>query len=170
MGLKEWRCELVVANYRTEQVETLLKGQDAPQQEKSAPAPAQTQAPRRSPIPSNSGGTSGRGFELPTPVPISMGLGTEQTVMVDDVGAQLPDMNFGSKTPDMGNVPDISNDTFNFNDVTAMNDISSDAFGWEMLAMGLDEPLPPQDTVDDLYVPSRSRSDHANNEQTSDIL
>lgn len=30
--------------------------------------------------------------------------------------------------------------------------IDDNTFTWEMIGLGLEEPLPPQDTIDDLYV------------------
>lgn len=44
-------------------------------------------------------------------------------------------------------------DDFNFNSAMGMgmNNVGTN-FPWEMIGLGLEEPLPPQDTIDELYV------------------
>lgn len=122
----------------TEQVETLLKGQDPPEQQ---PKPtANNLATNNAPRP----------FSSPAvpPPPISMGLGSEPTVTMAD----MPSLGtFGN---------DLGAEGMSFADTSMGNDASEDSFPWEMIGLGLEEPLPPQDTIDDLYAlfsPARPR-------------
>ena len=41
-------------------------------------------------------------------------------------------------------------DNFDFNTTMNMNNVGNN-FTWEMIGLGLDEPLPPQETIDELY-------------------
>jgi hypothetical protein len=52
-----------------------------------------------------------------------------------------------------GESPQPGMDDMNFNSSMNMAIAMDDnTFTWEMIGLGLDEPLPPQDTIDDLYV------------------
>jgi hypothetical protein len=44
-------------------------------------------------------------------------------------------------------------DEFNFNATMGvnMNNVGGEDFPWEMIGLGLEEPLPPQDTIDELH-------------------
>lgn len=44
---------------------------------------------------------------------------------------------------------------FNFNSSMQMG--MDNSFTWEMIGLGLEEPLPPQETIDELYVGPRLR-------------
>jgi hypothetical protein len=53
---------------------------------------------------------------------------------------------FNGESPQTGNV-----DEFNFNNSMSMGMGNMDnSFTWEMVGLGLEEPLPPQDTIDEL--------------------
>lgn len=54
---------------------------------------------------------------------------------------------FNAESPQNGG----SMDDFNFNSNMAMNMNGMNSnFTWEMIGLGLEEPLPPQDTIDEL--------------------
>lgn len=113
----------------TEQVETLLKTQDPP----AAPKPVVQVAP---PVTIN-----------PDPK-VNDGLSTPANLTVNDpsislaAGADIDQWNFhGDNSPQ----PPQPADTFDFNAIPMQN-----SFTWEMIGLGLEEPLPPQESIDEL--------------------
>lgn len=47
---------------------------------------------------------------------------------------------------------DIDPDAFTFDtSIGADATMNTESFPWEMIGLGLEEPLPPQDTIEDLY-------------------
>ena len=58
-----------------------------------------------------------------------------------------------------GDSPNGLLDNFDFNSNISMgiNHVSAD-FTWEMIGLGLEEPLPTQETIDELYAISRERA------------
>jgi hypothetical protein len=112
----------------TEQVETLLKSQDpADSTPKSATDAAQSSFSAASLAPAtlrhNSNNTSpsmGNNLEMPSLIPAP------------------------------GDMSSMGNDNFAFGDSMATDPPMSESFPWEMIGLGLEEPLPPQDTIDDL--------------------
>ena len=123
-----------MANGGIEQVETLLKTQDPPEQPPQRPATSAAPAAPQS-IPA---------ITPPVvPVPVSMGLGTEPT---------LADFTIPTGGPTSGGfINDFSSDGLGFQDTTMGNEFAGESFPWEMVGLGLEEPLPAQDTIDDLY-------------------
>jgi hypothetical protein len=112
-----------------EQVETLLKTQDPEQQPKSA-----TDGSSQS-FPSNS-----------VPTSSSFSLGPDSNIPV------MSDMTMPAGTSSLGGMTsDFGTDSFAFGEPTMPVD-SPEAYPWEMIGLGLDEPLPAQETMDDLYV------------------
>lgn len=47
--------------------------------------------------------------------------------------------------------------------------LDDNTFTWEMIGLGLEEPLPPQDTIDELYVPMQNDGMCAHTIYNSDI-
>jgi hypothetical protein len=117
-----------------EQVETLLKTQDVPstsaEKAKSRPIAVDT-----------SGKQSHRGAAAPT---------TNFTVTDPTIGiASSRDMdrwNFSGESPQNAPIDDFN---FNSNLSMGMNSVEAN-FTWEMIGLGLEEPLPPQETIDEL--------------------
>ncbi len=63
---------------------------------------------------------------------------------------------FNPESPQTGAVED-----FNFNGSMPMGVPNVDStFTWEMIGLGLEEPLPPQETIDELYVRSLQLSSY----------
>jgi hypothetical protein len=118
-----------------EQVETLLKSQD-PVEQQSKPT-TETLQPSYTAT-SNTASTLGAHGGGSSTQSLPQG-------MVASMGGIAPE----STTPQ-----DFGTDNFSFGDTNMMNDAStnSESFPWEMIGLGLEEPLPPQDTIDDLYV------------------
>jgi hypothetical protein len=54
---------------------------------------------------------------------------------------------FNEESPQATTIDDFN---FNSNIGIGMNNVGS-TFTWEMIGLGLEEPLPPQDTIDELY-------------------
>jgi hypothetical protein len=77
-----------------------------------------------------------------------------------------PNADFGVTNPDIGVVNDRDHERWHFpgdSPQPPMEDMTFDpnlnmtmtmdpTFTWEMIGLGLDEPLPPQETIDELYV------------------
>lgn len=78
-----------------------------------------------------------------------MGLGTEPMVSLSDF--QMPT---AGTTGSFGN--DYSTDGLNFQETNLGDEFAGESFPWEMVGLGLEEPLPAQDTIDDLYVVAQS--------------
>lgn len=113
-----------------EQVETLLKTQDPP----AAPKPVVHVA---APVPVNSDPK------------VHDSLSTPANLTVNDpsislaAGADIDQWNFnGDNSPQP---PQPAGDTFDFNAIPMQNN-----FTWEMIGLGLEEPLPPQESIDEL--------------------
>ncbi|KAL1878702.1 hypothetical protein Daus18300_001977 [Diaporthe australafricana] len=115
---------------RLKQVETLLKTQDPP----AAPKPAAPVAP---PAAVNSDPK------------VNDSLSTPATLTVNDpsinlaAGGDMDQWNFnGDNSPH----PQAAGDTFDFNAIPIQN-----SFTWEMIGLGLEEPLPPQESIDEFH-------------------
>lgn len=66
------------------------------------------------------------------------------------MGMQDRDMDtfrFNGDSPTAGNIEDFN---FNTNMGMPMNNVGGN-FTWEMIGLGLEEPLPPQETIDELH-------------------
>jgi hypothetical protein len=115
---------------KIEQVETLLKTQEPePQQKQSSPvANASSQS-----FPPASASTS-------------------TNFIIESNLASMNDFTMPSGTPMGGISSDFGTDGMSF-DQPGMPADSPEAYPWEMIGLGLDEPLPPQDTIDELYIP-----------------
>ena len=125
-----------IANvFCTEQVETLLKTQDPP-------------------------------VTSPDSAPTSFGTGQRN---VSGVGlGSVPATDFNISNPSIGIVGGVNDESWRFNgespqpplddplsfptDINMGMGIDDSTFTWEMIGLGLEEPLPPQETIDDLYV------------------
>lgn len=65
------------------------------------------------------------------------------------MGGGEQDWNFNKNdSPRAGAMEDFGN--FNANMGMPMNNVGSN-FTWEMIGLGLEEPLPPQETIDELH-------------------
>jgi hypothetical protein len=110
-----------------EQVETLLKTQEPPTNVPKTlnvpmPAPPQTTSPANLNIPNATMGLTG--------------------------DRDMDRWNFNGESPQTGAIED-----FNFNasmNMGGMNNVGG-TFTWEMIGLGLEEPLPPQETIDELH-------------------
>ena len=121
---------------RLQQVETLLKTQDPPEPQQQRPQTnsAPQQAPQQVP--------TGPGV---VPVPVSMGLGTEPAT-------SMADFTLPTAPPTNNFMNDFSTDGMGgFQDTTMGNEFAGESFPWEMVGLGLEEPLPDQNTIDDLH-------------------
>ncbi|WAO83376.1 Zn(2)-C6 fungal-type domain-containing protein [Fusarium falciforme] len=112
---------------RLKQVETLLKTQEPPTNVPKTlnvpmPAPPQTTSPANLNIPNATMGLTG--------------------------DRDMDRWNFNGESPQTGAIED-----FNFNasmNMGGMNNVGG-TFTWEMIGLGLEEPLPPQETIDELH-------------------
>lgn len=80
----------------------------------------------------------------------------------------VPENSFGISSAGMG----MNNDNWGFNGESPRPGLDpmafpadlnmdmnlDDNFTWEMIGLGLEEPLPPQDTIDELYVSTSCKS------------
>lgn len=110
-----------------EQVETLLKTQDPPQnvpKTVNVPMPGPTQ----------------------TASPANLNLSTAPINLTTDRNMDQQ-WNFVDKSPQQGVIEDFN---FNASMNMGMNNVGG-TFTWEMIGLGLEEPLPPQDTIDELH-------------------
>ncbi|KAK7741676.1 hypothetical protein SLS63_001233 [Diaporthe eres] len=115
---------------RLKQVETLLKTQDPP----AAPKPVVHVAP---PVAVNSDPKINS--SLSTPVNLTV---NDPSISLA-AGADIDQWNFhGDSSPQP---PQPAGDTFDFNAIPMQN-----SFTWEMIGLGLEEPLPPQESIDEL--------------------
>ncbi|KAH8788638.1 fungal-specific transcription factor domain-containing protein [Diaporthe sp. PMI_573] len=115
---------------RLKQVETLLKTQDPP----AAPKPAVHVAapPAVNPDPK-----------------LNDSLSTPNNLTVNDPSISLAaggDMDQWNFNGDHSPQPPQPADTFDFNAIPMQN-----SFTWEMIGLGLEEPLPPQDSIDEFH-------------------
>ncbi|KAG5985955.1 hypothetical protein E4U43_005780, partial [Claviceps pusilla] len=118
---------------RLKQVETLLKTQD--------PVP---------PTPDSSAkpvGISMSGAHNSAAAPQSLGLVDTAMGMAGE-GDMDRWQHFGGESPQGGAMDDV-----NFNSRLGMplNNVGEGNFTWEMIGLGLEEPLPPQETIDELH-------------------
>jgi hypothetical protein len=120
-----------------EQVETLLKTQDQ--------QPTTTEALQPGFASQSTLGGSG----LQATVPTELGSQTLAGGIVDGVNAEPWRYNKGSPQP--------MNDLAFPADMDIGMGLDDNTFTWEMIGLGLEEPLPPQDTIDELYVESPAR-------------
>ncbi|KAF2428907.1 hypothetical protein EJ08DRAFT_591817, partial [Tothia fuscella] len=125
---------------RLQQVETLLKSQDPTEQ----PQHQQRDQYRSS--------LDGSLPNLTTSIPPNT-----LTSMGPNQGLNIPSLRTSGTTdeiPPDAMDPDVGTSTaFSFADMSVLADapMSTDSFPWEMIGLGLEEPLPPQDTIDDLH-------------------
>ncbi|KAK1828247.1 hypothetical protein QBC39DRAFT_157452 [Podospora conica] len=118
---------------RLKQVETLLKTQDpstSPDGSKGLPIPVDGAAAKQ---PANQRAAATANFSVQDP---SIGIAKDR---------DMDRWHFNGDSPN--NVP---LDDFNFNNIN-IGLGNGDNFTWEMIGLGLEEPLPPQDTIDELH-------------------
>ncbi|KIW06955.1 hypothetical protein, variant 1 [Verruconis gallopava] len=120
---------------RLQQVETLLKTQEQPESRHAVTTPPSAAA----------SSSAHHAATAPVPAPVSMGLGTEPPVTMADF-TMPPAVSRGSAFSN-----DFVTDTIAFQDSGVGNDFASESFPWEMVGLGLEEPLPAQDTIDELH-------------------
>ncbi|KAK2591400.1 hypothetical protein QQS21_010906 [Conoideocrella luteorostrata] len=116
---------------RLKQVETLLKTQD--------PTPAST-----------SPGTKGMNMPMPgahSAASATQNLGVANPAMGMGDGDVDRWQHFNGESPQGGTMEDFN---FNSNVGMSMNHVGGN-FTWEMIGLGLEEPLPPQETIDELH-------------------
>jgi hypothetical protein len=111
--------------FRVEQVETLLKSQD----------PADTTP--KSATDGSKSNFSGASHAPPT--------------MRQNSNTTSPSMGNNLEMPPMSDMSHNIDDSFGFGDNMATDPPMAESFPWEMIGLGLEEPLPDQDTIDDLY-------------------
>lgn len=118
-----------------EQVETLLKTQDpatSPDGSKGLPIPVDAAAAAAS-QPANQRAAATANFSVQDP---SIGIASSR------------DMDRWHFNGDSPNNPPLED--FNFNSMNINLGSGDSNFTWEMIGLGLEEPLPPQDTIDEL--------------------
>jgi hypothetical protein len=115
---------------KLEQVETLLKTQE-PEQQQQQSSPANNASSQS--FPSTS-----------TP--------TSTNFIIESNVSSMNNFPMPSGTPMGGISSDFGTDGLSF-DQPGMPVDPPEAYPWEMIGLGLDEPLPPQDTIDELYTP-----------------
>ncbi|KAK0612934.1 fungal-specific transcription factor domain-containing protein [Bombardia bombarda] len=120
---------------RLKQVETLLKTQDvpttSPDGSKTMPITIDDRPPPKPPTP-----------HAP---PVAVNFSVPDPSIAVAKSRDVDRWNFASESP---NVMDDFN--FNSNITMGMGDVENN-FTWEMIGLGLEEPLPPQDTIDELH-------------------
>lgn len=123
---------------RLKQVETLLKTQD------HSPVSASDSAP-----PQNGAAMSGVTRNEQNPAAARGAFGLVDPSL--SAASKHRDVDGWQFTPDSPQQPGAMDD-FNFNSNMAMNmpDVNN-TFTWEMIGLGLEEPLPPQETIDELH-------------------
>lgn len=120
--------------WRIEQVETLLKTQD--------PVVTTPELPQTN-FGSGQRNVSGVGLN---------------SVTAGDFNISTPALNIGNGVDTErwgfnGESPSAPIDNMNFTaDLNMGMGLDDNTFTWEMIGLGLEEPLPPQDTIDELYV------------------
>lgn len=120
----------MLISFHTEQVETLLKTQDPP-----PPVPD---------ITTTSFGTGSSGVSSANHV----------SIPANDYSSSNPAIPInGDRWGFNGDSPQPGLDPMAFSaDLNMGMGLDDNTFTWEMIGLGLEEPLPPQDTIDDLYV------------------
>jgi hypothetical protein len=116
-----------------EQVETLLKTQEPEQQQQQQQQQKQS-SPARTP--------SSQSFP-------STSAATSTNFIIESNLTSMNDFSLPSGTPMGGISSDFGMNDTSF-DQPGMSVDPPEAYPWEMIGLGLDEPLPPQDTIDDL--------------------
>jgi hypothetical protein len=115
----------------TEQVEKLLKTQDTPMSINTDTNKSPTAAFEPAP---NQIAAASTNFNVTNP---SIAIAGDR---------DMDRWRFNGESPQTGNVEE-----FNFNNSMPMGMGNMDnSFTWEMVGLGLEEPLPPQDTIDEL--------------------
>ena len=118
---------------RAEQVETLLKTQDGPStsQDGSRTLPVSIDGPAKQQPSQRAAATANF-----TVADASIGIASSRDM---------------DRWPFNGESPNGGVDEFNFGSSMALNMGDADStFTWEMIGLGLEEPLPPQETIDEL--------------------
>ncbi|TLS27578.1 hypothetical protein PpBr36_05187 [Pyricularia pennisetigena] len=127
---------------RLKQVETLLKTQDLPATTATSSAPS---IPVISPQ-GRSGSQTDQGATASAAATANMKINDPAISIAKS--QDVDRWNFTSESPPQPG----SIDDFNFNSRLAVNMGDNDSnFTWEMIGLGLEEPLPPQDTIDELH-------------------
>lgn len=126
--------QLLIVLVPAEQVETLLKTQE--------PGAAHAEGSKGSPIvidtasgSRNTSAAATTNFNVSNP---SINIASDR---------DMDRWHFKSDSPQTANIEDFN---FNSNISMSMNNVGSN-FTWEMIGLGLEEPLPPQETIDELY-------------------
>ncbi|CAG8950541.1 hypothetical protein HYFRA_00002748 [Hymenoscyphus fraxineus] len=119
---------------RLKQVETLLKTQEPIANPPKEVAPGSFTT-------SNASGTTPRTVSAP-----DFGIANGPINLVGGVGTER--WGFNGDSP--GQPPPIDDLTFG-GDMSMAMGIDDSTFTWEMIGLGLEEPLPPQDTIDELH-------------------
>lgn len=71
---------------------------------------------------------------------------------VNGNGSLIPgdrDWSYNGESPRAGTIDDFGN--FNTGMRMPLSNAGGDTFTWEMIGLGLEEPLPPQQTIDELH-------------------
>ncbi|TDZ21908.1 Citrinin biosynthesis transcriptional activator ctnR [Colletotrichum orbiculare MAFF 240422] len=124
---------------RLKQVETLLKTQDPPA---AAADPSRT-------VPLGLNAPSGNRNQHAVPQP---SFNVANPVGGHAVDRETDGWGMNDESPQAQNAGASTIDDFNFNSSMSMgmNNVGSN-FTWEMIGLGLEEPLPPQETIDELH-------------------
>lgn len=109
-----------------------MKTQDPVPSSHSAPKPLDLQVPTGNNNTQSTGGTS---YKITNP---AMPIRTDR---------DLDPWQFNDASPQAANLDDFN---FNANMGLNMNNVGGN-FTWEMIGLGLEEPLPPQETIDELH-------------------
>lgn len=138
-----------------EQVETLLKTQEPAGNEPARPSTVTFEQPQNqtAPVAANFNATS-PGILTPNSRNLDRwrpNAGSPPNSNNTDLSAAAAAAATASN-PVGGGIDDFS---FNGGMSMGMNDLDN-SFTWEMIGLGLEEPLPPQDTIDELYVLHRA--------------
>lgn len=126
-----------------EQVETLLKTQEPIT---ASEIPSTNFAGRQNVL-------NGGGVGVVRPTPTAEFNNTDPSLGLNGVGTEPWGFN--------GESPQAPMDNMNFPaDLNMGMSLDDSTFSWEMIGLGLEEPLPHQDTIDELYasLPAESRS------------
>ncbi|KAK7757825.1 hypothetical protein SLS62_000203 [Diatrype stigma] len=133
---------------RLKQVETLLKTQE--------PAGnANVSIPKTSTVtfeqPQNTGASANINVTTPNiALPASRGMDQWRPNAESPQNSSSNDFNATAAATAAANTADGGMDDFSFNGNISMGINMDNSFTWEMIGLGLEEPLPPQDTIDEL--------------------
>lgn len=120
---------------RLAQVETLLKGQDEPDKDRRASQATDKDRPAANSSLQCNG--SSADFDI------------NELSGLDNVDMMLPVEQPGTQIDDVVQAQ-ILQTSFNAADLGNVNTSQEEQFSWEMIGLGLEEPLPPQDAIDEL--------------------